>query len=60
MQTASAWIFWYDADAAFETEVDKLQLVGVRILHLTENNAFRIKLLLAREQAPAERTLRIS
>ena len=42
-------IFWYDADASFETEVDRLQLGDVRILHLTENNAFRTKLLLEHE-----------
>lgn len=47
-------IFWYDADASFETEVDRLQLGGVRILHLTENNAFRTKLLLEHEDTEGQ------
>lgn len=42
-------IFWYDTDAAFEADVDRLQLGGVRILHLTKTNAFRMKLLLEHE-----------
>lgn len=47
-------IFWYDADASFETEVDRLQLGDVRILHLTENNAFRTKLLLEHEDTEGQ------
>lgn len=47
-------IFWYDADASFETEVDRLQLGDVRILHLTENNAFRTKLLLEHEDTESQ------
>ena len=39
-------VFWYDADASFEDVVDTLKLGDVKIHHLTENNAFRTKLLL--------------
>lgn len=47
-------IFWYDADASFEAEVDRLQLGDVQILHLTENNAFRTKLLLEHEDTEGQ------
>lgn len=47
-------IFWYDADASFETEVDRLQLGDVQILHLTKNNAFRTKLLLEHEDTEGQ------
>lgn len=47
-------IFWYDADASFEAEVDRLQLGDVQILHLTKNNAFRTKLLLEHEDTEGQ------
>ena len=39
-------IFWYDADGSFEDSVDSLDLGNVKILHLTDRNAFRAKMLL--------------
>ncbi|MCB6346662.1 BREX-1 system phosphatase PglZ type A [Enterocloster lavalensis] len=39
-------IFWYDANAAFEDSVGRLKLDGVILHRLTEQNAFRTKLLL--------------
>lgn len=42
-------VFWYDADASFEDSVDQLQLGEVKILHLTDRNAFRAKMTLEHE-----------
>ncbi len=42
-------VFWYDADGSFSDMVDQLKLGAVEILHLTERNAFRIKLLIEHE-----------
>lgn len=39
-------VFWYDRDASFEDVVDTLKLGDVKIHRLTNNNAFRTKLLL--------------
>ena len=43
-------VFWYDAEGSFEDEVDQLNLPGVQIVHLSENNAFRTKMLLEHEE----------
>ena len=42
-------VFWYDGDASFEDSVDQLNLDDVKILHLTDNNSFRTKILLEHE-----------
>ncbi len=42
-------VFWYDADGSFSDMVDQLKLGTAEILHLTERNAFRIKLLIEHE-----------
>lgn len=42
-------VFWYDADASFEDTVDRLKLEGVEILHLTDRNSFRTKILIEHE-----------
>lgn len=39
-------IFWYDKEASFEDSVDSLNLGNVKILHLTDRNSFRTKMLL--------------
>ena len=49
-------VFWYDADASFEDVVYTLKLEDVKIRHLTDNNAFRTKLLLEHDD-PAGRYL---
>lgn len=35
--------FWYDTTGAFEDSVDDLKLGQVKVLHLTDRNAFRAK-----------------
>lgn len=42
-------VFWYDAEGSFSDSVDQLCLGDVTILHLTETNAFRTKMLLEHE-----------
>lgn len=39
-------VFWYDTEGSFEDSVDDLQLGSVKILHLTDRNAFRTKMIL--------------
>lgn len=40
-------VFWYDDDASYEDEIDRLQLSGnSKILKLTGTNDFAVKLLL--------------
>lgn len=48
-ETGQRLVFWYDADASFEDSVERLNLEGVEILHLTDRNSFRIKILLEHE-----------
>ena len=36
-------VFWYDTTGAFEDSVDDLKLGQVKVLHLTDRNAFRAK-----------------
>lgn len=42
-------VFWYDAEGSFSDMVDNLRLGKAEILHLTEKNAFRIKMLIEHE-----------
>ena len=49
-QSGQRMVFWYDAESSFEDEVDQLNLPGVQIVHLSEKNAFRIKMLLEHEE----------
>lgn len=42
-------IFWYDAETEFVDDIKDLELEGVEILHLTDNNSFYIKYLLEKE-----------
>jgi uncharacterized protein (TIGR02687 family) len=47
-------VFWYDADASFEDSVDQLQLGGVKVMHLTDRNAFRSKITLEHDDADGQ------
>lgn len=49
-QSGQRMVFWYDAESSFEDEVDQLNLPGVQIVHLSEQNAFRVKMLLEHEE----------
>lgn len=49
-QSGQRMVFWYDAEASFEDEVDQLNLPEVTILHLTDRNAFRTKMRLEHEE----------
>ncbi len=49
-QNGQRMVFWYDAESSFEEEVDDLNLPGVTILHLTDRNAFRTKMILEHER----------
>lgn len=49
-QSGQRMVFWYDAESSFEDEVDQLNLPGVQILHLSEKNAFRVKILIEHEE----------
>lgn len=42
-------IFWYDATAEFQDEIDGLQLANAKIIKLTPNNQFKTKYLLERQ-----------
>lgn len=42
-------VFWYDAEGSFSDTVDTIKLRKAEILHLTERNAFRIKMLIEHE-----------
>ncbi len=37
-------VFWYDGEGAFESEIDGLEIEGVKVLKLTNSNAFATKL----------------
>lgn len=43
-------IFWYDSNASFEESVDDLQLPDVKILHLTDRNAYRVKIQIEHDE----------
>ncbi|MCD7882903.1 MAG: BREX-1 system phosphatase PglZ type A [Lachnospiraceae bacterium] len=55
-QNGQRLVFWYDTEASFEEEVDQLDLPDVQIVHLTEKNAFRVKMMLEHEE-PQKRFL---
>lgn len=42
-------IFWYDAEAEFAEDVDSLELVNAKVVHLRPDNQFRTKIFLERE-----------
>lgn len=42
-------IFWYDTESEFVEDINELELVNTKILHLTDNNSFYIKYLLEKE-----------
>lgn len=48
-------VFWHDTDSEFAPVLDGLQLEGVTVLHLDDNPALRVKLLL--EASPNQRWL---
>jgi len=47
-------VFWYDSDASFEDSVDQLQLGDVKVMHLTDNNAFRSKITLEHDDPESQ------
>ena len=48
-QRGTRIVFWYDTDGSFEKSVDKMDLGGIPVWHLTERNSFRTKILLEHE-----------
>ena len=42
-------IFWYDANAEFEEDIDTLELKNAKILHLERDNQFYVKYFLERQ-----------
>ncbi|MDD3888832.1 MAG: BREX-1 system phosphatase PglZ type A [Syntrophomonadaceae bacterium] len=42
-------VFWYDHDASFVDSIEELDLSGIKVWALTENNAFHSKRLLEKE-----------
>lgn len=42
-------VFWYDANAEFEEDIDSLELENAKVLHLERDNQFYIKYFLERE-----------
>ncbi len=42
-------VFWYDANAEFEEDIDSMELENAKILHLEKDNQFYIKYFLERE-----------
>ncbi len=42
-------IFWYDANAEFQEDIDTLELVNAKVLHLEKDNQFYIKYFLERQ-----------
>lgn len=42
-------VFWYDANAEFAEDIDTLELINAKVLHLEKDNQFYIKLFLERE-----------
>lgn len=47
-------VFWYDTDGHFEDSVDELNLDDVKVLHLTDRNAFRAKMVLEHEDPESQ------
>lgn len=42
-------IFWYDANAEFEEDIDSLELKNAKVFHLEKDNQFYVKYFLERE-----------
>lgn len=42
-------VFWYDADAEFQEDIDSIELENAKVLHLEPDNQFYIKYFLERE-----------
>ena len=42
-------IFWYDAKAEFAEDIDSLELLNAKVLHLEKDNQFYVKYFLERE-----------
>ena len=42
-------VFWYDANAEFEEDIDSIELENAKVLHLEPDNQFYIKYFLERE-----------
>ena len=42
-------MFWYDANAEFEEDIDSIELENAKVLHLEPDNQFYIKYFLERE-----------
>lgn len=47
-------VFWYDTTGAFEDSVDDLKLGQVKVLHLTDRNAFRVKITLEHDDPESQ------
>ena len=47
-------VFWYDTTGAFEDSVDDLKLGQVKVLHLTDCNAFRAKITLEHDDPESQ------
>ena len=41
-------VFWYDANAEFEEDIDSIELENAKVLHLEPDNQFYIKYFLER------------
>ena len=42
-------VFWYDANAEFEEDIDSIELKNAKVLHLEQDNQFYVKYFLERE-----------
>ena len=42
-------MFWYDANAEFEEDIDSIELENAKVLHLEQDNQFYVKYFLERE-----------
>lgn len=42
-------VFWYDANAEFQEDIDSIELENAKVLHLEQDNQFYIKYFLERE-----------
>ena len=42
-------VFWYDANAEFQEDIDNIELKNAKVLHLEPDNQFYIKYFLERE-----------
>ena len=42
-------VFWYDANAEFEEDIDSIELENAKVLHLEQDNQFYVKYFLERE-----------